>query len=449
MKTVLPSAQDAQNHIRVLTINKKRFVVGLRWRVVKAPRNIMKEIRRIGRQEKLDVVAIRQSDAIQAGFAPKTPLKLQGCYSLTVALASLLEGPCIAVIPLGQRGDSAEYTLVGRTEKGGIHPFSDELYTEAALEQTVIDLKASLKGNRTDLDIKVFGDLSHFMWVTDALDLIALLSDKAVCKDSKLRALTWGMTPMQMWVMGGLIGGGLLGVWGLSRYYDAQENLRLQEQARALAHLERIHRESRYQAALSQLVHPWIATPSVQDFLHACDAQLFSIPLSLRGWVPTAVNCTTGHLSVSYARIPGSAVKTRDFVEAVKRRYDVPVAFNYRDTTVTTFTLPVPYRPNGDDPMQDMGAQMLKIISLFQGVNVNVSFGDIPPKVLEKSEEAVALPVQDWRAYSFEYDSEIPPKMIFSRADLTGVRLLQVIVSINNDDGHLSYHVKGQIYGKA
>ncbi|OZI15116.1 hypothetical protein CE195_04020 [Sodalis-like symbiont of Philaenus spumarius] len=226
----------------------------------------------------------------------------------------------------------------------------------------------------------------------------------------------------------------------MSRYCDAQT-------ARVGACVRASHRESRYQAALSQLAHPWIATPSVQDFLHACDAQLFSIPLSLRGWVPTAVNCTTGHLSVSYARIPGSAVKTRGFVEAVKRRYDVPVAFNDRDTTVTTFTLPVPYRPNGDDPM--LGAQMLKMISLFQGVNVNVSFGDIPPKVLEKSEEAVALPVQDWRAYSFEYDSEIPPKMIFSRADLTGVRLLQVIVSINNDDGHLSYHVKGQIYGKA
>lgn len=106
----------------------------------------MKEVRKIGRARNLDVVAIREGEATQAGFAPRSRQKLRGGYSLIVSLASLLEGSCIAIIPLGMNDkNEQEYTLVGRTEKGAIHPASDAIYVESQLYQVVVDLKQDLR----------------------------------------------------------------------------------------------------------------------------------------------------------------------------------------------------------------------------------------------------------------------------------------------------------------
>ncbi|WP_237163014.1 type 4b pilus protein PilO2 [Serratia symbiotica] len=123
-KSPKPVPGQGAGQIRVLTFHQRRFVVGLVWQTIRAQRNPMKEIRRIGKAQGLDLVAVRQSDSIQAGFAPKTRQRLRGAYSLIVALASLLEGCCIAVVPLGDSPEGiAQYTLVGKTERGGIHPW--------------------------------------------------------------------------------------------------------------------------------------------------------------------------------------------------------------------------------------------------------------------------------------------------------------------------------------
>lgn len=195
-KTPAP-AQDPGD-IRVMTINHRRFVVGLTWQTIRAQRNPMKEIRRVGKEQGLDLVAVRRSDSIQAGFAPKTRLRLRGTFSLTVALASLLEGCCIAVVPLGEGPDGTQqYTLVGKTERGGIHPWSDKVYAAALLRQTIIDLRGELRGSKSDLEVPVYGDPA-VAGVTAPLDLEAVLSPKQLSKDFRLRPLTWGMTRGQL-----------------------------------------------------------------------------------------------------------------------------------------------------------------------------------------------------------------------------------------------------------
>lgn len=77
--SAMKAVDDGRIHI--LDYHRRRFVVGLQWETVRATRNLMKEVRRIGKERQLDVVAIRKSDAIQAGFAPRTPQKLRGGYS--------------------------------------------------------------------------------------------------------------------------------------------------------------------------------------------------------------------------------------------------------------------------------------------------------------------------------------------------------------------------------
>ena len=83
-KIVTPITESA---IRILTISGHRFVIGLEWETIKAQRNKMKEVRKIGRARNLDVVAIREGEATQAGFAPRSRQKLRGGYSLIVSLA--------------------------------------------------------------------------------------------------------------------------------------------------------------------------------------------------------------------------------------------------------------------------------------------------------------------------------------------------------------------------
>ncbi len=185
--------------IRVLIINNHRFVVGLEWETIKAHRKVMQEVRKIGKTRNLDVVAIRKAEAIQAGFAPKSRQKLRGAYSLIVSLASLLEGSCIAVIPVStsETGES-EYTIVGRTDKGAIHPVSDVIYPESEIKQVVLDLKQDLRGNQQNTEIPVYGDLDKFTWVTESLDLENILKPGSIRKDFRLKPLRWGMTKNQL-----------------------------------------------------------------------------------------------------------------------------------------------------------------------------------------------------------------------------------------------------------
>ncbi len=220
--SAMKAVDDGRIHI--LDYHRRRFVVGLQWETVRATRNLMKEVRRIGKARQLDVVAIRKSDAIQAGFAPRTPQKLRGGYSLVVTLASLLEGCCIAVISLGKDAQGEEmFTLVGKTEKGGIHPYSDEIYPASQLNQVIIDLKSDLRGNTTGMDIPVYGDTGRFSFVTHPLELEILLDPKNLTKAFRLKPLTWGMTRNQLLALCGaaivVISGWLL----LHQYHERQE----------------------------------------------------------------------------------------------------------------------------------------------------------------------------------------------------------------------------------
>jgi hypothetical protein len=448
MKNKIQESSDPSKHIRILNINKKRFVIGLQWRVVKSQRNVMKEIKQIGKRDKLDVVAIRQSDAIQAGFAPKSHLKLRGSYSLIVSLASLLEGCCIAVVPLGMNNGKSEFTLVGRTEKGGIHPKSDEIYTEDELEQTVIDLRSALKGNKSELEVKVYGDTESYLWATHELSLEEILTPKNLTKDFKLKPLTWGMTKNQLIIVSIIIIlSSILLIYLSSRSAELERKRQVQLMLENQRN-EEINKAARYKTALSKISHPWIEQPSVQNFIASCDDMLMKIPLSLEGWKPTAANCTSENISVSYARQEGSSAELKDFVKAVHKRFDVASDFHFMDTNVVTFTLPIRKVPNGDDPLQSEESQLLNVISLFQSLNIASSFTQVPIVDVKENDLHEPMPLQDWQAFKFEYDSETPPQLIFAKKELVGTRLTSITFYNDMDSGTLKYNVKGEIYAQ-
>ncbi|MDR5095805.1 type 4b pilus protein PilO2 [Enterobacter sp. EC-ML 621] len=449
-KRIKKSAQEEINEsrIHILNFHKRRFVVGLQWEPVRKSVNIMKEVRRIGKQRNLDVVALRRSDSWQAGFAPKTKHKLRGSYSLIVSLASLLEGCCIAVISLGVGADGNEkFTLIGKTEKGGIHPFSDEIYSLEEIHQTVVDLKSELRGSHSDLTIPVYGDHVAFDWVTDHLDLNELLSPKNLSKDFKLKPLTLGMTKNQLLALAITVVMLIVVALFISQYQDRLAERKRQIIAKEQAKLEEINKNARYQAALDKFKHPWINSPAIKQFIDSCSLLLDNIPLSLEGWIPTTIECESDGMKVNLARPENSAVTTKNVVEAIKKKYGVDTEFFYNQTSIVGFKIKNEVSPNGDDPMQSINDQLVKAISLFQAVNVEASFNPVEIVDVKKNEFGEDLPIQDWQEYTFEVDTIVSPSLIFEKDDFQGMRLYRIMYTFDQTSKTIQYKMKGAIYG--
>ena len=445
-KSTTEEIQDSRIHI--LSFHKRRFVVGLQWEPVRTSVNIMKEVRRIGKQRNLDVVALRKSDSWQAGFAPKTKLKLRGSYSLIVSLASLLEGCCIAVISLGAGADGDErFTLIGKTEKGGIHPFSDEIYSLENIHQTVVDLKSELRGSHSDLTIPVYGDQTAFDWITDHLDLNELLSPKNLSKDFKLKPLTLGMTKNQLIGLAITVVMLIVVALFISQYQERLAERKRQILAMEQAKLEEINKNARYQAALDKFKHPWINSPAIKQFIDSCSLLLDNIPLSLEGWIPTTIECEPDGMKVNLARPENSAVTTKNVVDAIKKKYGVDTEFFYNQTSIVGFKIKNEVTPNGDDPMQSINDQLVKAISLFQAVNVEASFNPVEIVDVKKNEFGENLPIQDWQEYTFEVDTIVSPSLIFEKDDFQGMRLYRIMYTFDQTSKTIQYKMKGAIYG--
>ncbi|EIZ2433474.1 type 4b pilus protein PilO2 [Cronobacter sakazakii] len=435
--------------IRVLTINNHRFVVGLEWETIKSHRKVMQEVRRIGKDRNLDVVAIRKAEAIQAGFAPKSKQKLRGTYSLIVALATLLQGSCIAVISLGANAEGEEeYTLVGRTEKGAIHSNSDMIFPESKIKQVVLDLKQDLRGSKQNTEIPVFGDINKFEWVTDVLDLNEILKPGNVRKDFRLKPLQWGMTKNQLIGFAAALVMSCVAVFFIQDHLDEQDRIKKAAiQAQILKQAE-INKIARYQAALDKLKHPWISTSSIPVFLAACEEGLKKFGLSQKGWMPATIKCSQDGFDANYNRPDNSAVTAQAFVDAVREKFGTEPAFNITQTNVSAFFVKNTLPPNGDDPLQDLGAQLLKIVSLFQSVNIPAVLTEVSIKDIKKNEEGEDLPLQDWQEFTFNVETTVPPQLVFKEGEYLGMRINSIIYEIAQDQRSITYKITGSVYGK-
>lgn len=449
LKLQKPENQIDEKAIRILTVNNNRFVVGLEWETIKAHRKVMQEVRKIGKTRNLDVVAIRKAEAIQAGFAPKSKQKLRGAYSLIVTLASLLEGSCIAVIPLGVNEDGKEeYTLVGRTEKGAIHSISDTILPESRIKQVVLDLKQDLRGSKQNTEIPVYGDRDKFTWVTETLDLNEILKSSNIRKEFRLKPLQWGMTKNQLIGFAAALLMSGVAVFFILDHLDEQERIKKTAIQAMMIKQQEINKNARYQAALGKLKHPWITTSSIPVFLSGCEEGLKKFDLSVKGWTPATIKCSQSGFDANYNRPDNSAVTAEEFAKAIRERFGTVPAFNITQTSVSAFYVEQTLPPNGDDPFQDMGEQLLKIVSLFQSVNIPASLAEVSIKDVKKNDEGEDLPLQDWQEYTFDVQTTVPPQLIFKDGEFTGMRLNSIIYEIGQDQGSVTYKITGSVYGK-
>ncbi|MEN1897173.1 type 4b pilus protein PilO2 [Pseudomonas aeruginosa] len=111
--------------VSILSYHGNKFVSGLFWRPLSSQRQYMKEARKLGKEEHLDIVAIRHSPTvIQAGFVSKSQGAVKGMYSLASALSGQFEGDFLACWKV----DEDRYALVA-TLDGAIVPGQDLVTT--------------------------------------------------------------------------------------------------------------------------------------------------------------------------------------------------------------------------------------------------------------------------------------------------------------------------------
>ncbi|HFQ8479583.1 TPA: type 4b pilus protein PilO2, partial [Pseudomonas aeruginosa] len=111
--------------VSILSYHGNKFVSGLFWRPLSSQRQYMKEARKLGKEEHLDIVAIRHSPTvIQAGFVSKSQGAVKGMYSLASALSGQFDGDFLACWKV----EEDRYALVA-TLDGAIVPGQDVVTT--------------------------------------------------------------------------------------------------------------------------------------------------------------------------------------------------------------------------------------------------------------------------------------------------------------------------------
>lgn len=410
--------------IHVVSYHHKLFVVGLTWRTLTGGRHFMKAVRRTGREENFDVVAVRQHDSVQAGFAAKTDRPLSGCYSLAGTLAALIPGRWAGVFPLNPQ----EYILIACAD-GTVFPSTDKVITEEAVGQEISHLKTRLAMG--DGDFHLYGDRQTFSWVTADISLNDILTAKNLKQTFKLRQLTRGLTKQQIYAATALCSVLLLS----TALFNSYQDMKAEEENTQRA-------EARHKATVQPVKPPWTTQASVSHFIHRCHQQLHEIPLSLGGWVPVTLDCTPHKVALLFARKEGSAVGTADFKKRVERQFHTTPAFNMQQPGVASFSLTSDNPPEGDDLPSSLSEQLDKFITLLQRHNLAFTLTPEPTVAAQGN----TLTPADRGGIAFSYDSAISPGEVFKNADVSGMRINHISLSINSELAQIRYKVKGVIY---
>ncbi|ECO4313205.1 type 4b pilus protein PilO2 [Salmonella enterica] len=448
-------AQNQHKQIKVISVNGNNFAVGLDWKSLNNARKHMKEAKEYGKKNGLDVVAIKKGEFIQAGFAPKQAKSIKGMYSLALSLVSIISGSWIGVFPIQERDEETEkYILIASGDNGAVIPWTDVIVDKSELKQLVDGLKNDLHDPDRNQQVNVIGDIS-FSWVTKEVHLHDVLVSSSLKKDYKLKPLTFGLTKAQLLYTASFVSFLMLVAFAINYYLEQQaieaERIRLEE----IAKQEEINKQAKYKMMLESLKHPWIDKPSVSDFIISCDNAISSVPLSINGWLPVLVDCETVlaensnkvagmHLVMVYNRGGESTSNSDEFAKKVRVLFKTEPMFNLKDSTVSSFSIPVNSKSNGDDPLISINERIITLSTILQKNGIGFNYVPVERKVDDKNSD---LPAPDWSEIKFNYDSNIAPRLIFKNLPLDGVRLNRISYKINNSEGTVNYTVEGTVYG--
>lgn len=438
--------------VTTTVIGGKTFVSGLLWRSLANPRSYKKDAQEIGKREGMDIVTIRHTNIIQAGFAPKGQGAGKGMYSLAAALSGKLGNSFLGVFELGQ----GKYAFLA-VHDGAIVPSSDFIGERESVEERL----RYFYGNSTFNQVYT---PANFDFGGEEADIQKLLADGSFTRRQwssyQLRPLKFGMTRAEIARLLVYIAIGIGLLFGFQKYREYQEEQ--ERAARIRAEIARKQEAERIQAmtkkgkTVQEVIHPWVKEPSVDDFIKECTDSINRHPLSIGGWVFESAICDGTNLTARYQRVePGTA---ESFSKELKLFVDSVPTFTSNFETAT-ITQQVNVLLSGDDPLAEADVALSDYGSTFQGAGLKVNF--VQSQVQVDAKKTGALPGQQapnetpqevpppqWKTYTFAFEGETAPSTIFAGRQWQGMRLTKLEVKLAAETAKLSWSINGKLYAK-
>lgn len=429
--------------LSVITVNGKSFVSGLTWKTLESYRSYMTEAREFGKANNMDMVAIRRGQVLQAGFAPKSDLRLRGMYSLAAALA-------------GQLGENWI----------GVFPLPNERYAFVAVYEGSVMVGRDLVGDRDTIEVE-FNEAYNLLqsepawsgkgaviapadWEVgdDNRTLEDLLDPKALRNDYRLRPLTFGLTRRELV----LLCVALLAVagagFGFLKWQAYQEHKKTAEHAAKVAELQRLQAE--HEAAMAaelrkNLKRPWKDAPSVAGLLEACASLWQNAPLSVGGWLFVEGSCTPVGGRITYKR-PPNGTTVADFANTVRTTFNTHPGI-YDAGTTGAIQLGLSLTPAQDDVLQPSAVLLEGFTAHMQAAGEPTSFTleEVPWKAPEDQPDAIQ---PDWTTYRYSITTPNSPAELMAGLDTQGIRIAEISVALAEQTSELQWKLSGEIYGR-
>lgn len=432
--------------VQVVAINGRKFVTGLFWQPLSSPRSFMAEAREIGKKRSWDIVAIRRSLRIQAGFVSKDAGALKGMYSLAAALAGQLGSSWIGAFAL----EDGQYAVVA-VHDGSIVPGYDLVVPR---EEAIETLQSGYNLFQFDPD-SIYAP-SDFNFSPHEKNIYELLTPKSLRTEYKLKQLTFGLTKRELVTVSMIFIAALMAFWGWGEYNDYQKRIerdeRIQQEQIRRAQLDKLNQNSKQKQQIQALAHPWASAPAATDFVTGCSTTVHSLPLSVAGWVFESATCDNKGVSIVYKRrVAGTTVK--HFAQAAPVYFDSEPAFaDEGDTALVGKPLQIPF--GGDDVLEPSASMLTEFTAHFQSSDTKLKLEEkqvaaqsAPP--LAGQVQTPSPPAPTWRHFTFEYNAALPPGPYFvSLPHKNGIRVTQIKVKLGEEDASLAWTVSGDLYAK-
>lgn len=436
--------------VRIITVNGRRFVTGLFWQPLTSPRSYMSEARNIGKKRNWDIVAIRKSARIQAGFVSKDAGVMKGMYSLAAALAGQLGDSWIGAFAAG----NDEYAVVA-VHEGSIVPGYDVVTDkDGALELLNRGYQLFQYGND-----RVFAP-AELEYAQFEKDLETLLAPRNLKSEYRLKQLTFGLTKKELVMVGVCAVAVLVGMYGWSEYVAFEEKKAREEQLRQEVlrreELARLNANTRAKQGAEALQHPWASMPGAMDFVTACGVEIYALPLNIAGWQIDGAKCDAKVLTATYKR-KATATTVNAFIEWAGDTYEGTPMFT-DDGDTATLKKPLKMLFGGDEKVAQAEAVQNDFLSHFQAVDVRLKLIEKkvtlpppppppPPLPGQPPASPPPVPVPDWRMFSYEFETPIAPRLLIDGLpEKNGVRITKMEMRFVEDDASLKWTVTGELY---
>lgn len=435
------AVQDNAN-VWPLVRGKTAYLAGVNWVPVSA--RYRKNIKGLARRQGADRVVTyfyQNQDAGRdyvAGLINLADLgqpvqAVKGIYALALMVIPALERAGYAIIRLAPD----VYTFIGCVD--GVL-MNDVVGDKSAMEQAQ---QTFLQFNpEPETGWRCYAPPEFGLEGCSVFDLDSLLAVKKLPASARFQSVS-AKKPLT-WVI--VLALALCGsYYGYRLYADHEEALRLKA-----AHEAYLQAQQAAQEAATQVTAPWENAPGVKSFVAACSARWQSAPLSLAGWLFSEAECaqmkgSQGRIRLAYTKPEGGTVG--DFAFRVKRYFDGEYTpfFNVPGPgDLGGFTQPVELLASRDNrPLPSADIQVQRMTTFAQQTRLQFTFAEENNRITNDVGVETLLP---WRVFTMSLKTDIPPTLLFSGLDDTGVRLSAIKLSLQQ--GRLTYQIEGKFYAK-